>query len=156
MRAILEAGIDAAAIEYLDNATMALAGGACPADVDATGTFAVLAEVDGDEEDGAARPRRAARGAQRRARDLRARRDDSGGRAVRALWRWRAGIPYAVQAPRGGKLSEDIVVPLDRLEEAIDGTLQIGARHGLAACSWGHAGDGNLHSTMLARPSRPR
>ena len=43
---------------------------------------------------------------------------------IRALWRWRAGIPYAVQAPRGGKLSEDIVVPLDRLEEAIDGTLR--------------------------------
>ena len=63
------------------------------------------------------------------------------------------GIPYAVQAPRGGKLSEDIVVPLDRLEEAIDGTLQIGARHGLDACSWGHAGDGNLHATMLVNPA---
>ncbi len=58
-----------------------------------------------------------------------------------------------MQAPRGGKLSEDIVVPLDRLEEAIDGTLEIGARHGLAACSWGHAGDGNLHSTMLVNPA---
>jgi len=23
------------------------------------------------------------------------------------------------------------------------------ARHGLPACSWGHAGDGNLHSTFL-------
>ena len=27
--------------------------------------------------------------------------------------------------------------------------LEIGARHGLEACSWGHAGDGNLHSTFL-------
>jgi FAD/FMN-containing dehydrogenase len=72
---------------------------------------------------------------------------------IRELWRWRTGIPYAVQAPRGGKLSEDIVVPLDRLQEAIDGTLEIGAHHGLAACSWGHAGDGNLHSTMLLDPS---
>ena len=62
-----------------------------------------------------------------------------------------------MQAPRGGKLSEDIVVPLDRLEEAIAGTLEIGARHGLAACSWGHAGDGNLHSTMLlTRPTAQR
>jgi FAD/FMN-containing dehydrogenase len=25
----------------------------------------------------------------------------------------------------------------------------IGARHGLPALSWGHAGDGNLHSTFL-------
>jgi glycolate oxidase subunit GlcD len=169
-RAILEAGIDAAAIEYLDNATMALAGGACPADVftarddpartdltqgnsarraDPEGAFAVLAEVDGEE-----------------AVALRARGElleTLGGATsayapttpdqIRALWRWRAGIPYAVQAPRGGKLSEDIVVPLDRLQEAIEGTLEIGARHGLAACSWGHAGDGNLHSTMLVDPA---
>ncbi|MGH2928920.1 MAG: FAD-linked oxidase C-terminal domain-containing protein, partial [Solirubrobacteraceae bacterium] len=28
-------------------------------------------------------------------------------------------------------------------------TAEIGARHGLPACSWGHAGDGNLHSTVM-------
>jgi FAD/FMN-containing dehydrogenase len=26
------------------------------------------------------------------------------------------------------------------------------ARHGLEACSWGHAGDGNLHATFLLEP----
>jgi len=149
VRAILEAGIDAAAIEYLDNATMALAGGACPADVDATGTFAVLAEVDGDEAT-ALRARGELLEALSDARETYAPTEPD---RIRALWRWRAGIPYAVQAPRGGKLSEDIVVPLDRLGEAIDGTLQIGSRHGLDACSWGHAGDGNLHSTMLVNPA---
>jgi FAD/FMN-containing dehydrogenase len=25
----------------------------------------------------------------------------------------------------------------------------IGVRHGLEACSWGHAGDGNVHSSFL-------
>ncbi|HEY5344078.1 MAG TPA: FAD-linked oxidase C-terminal domain-containing protein [Solirubrobacteraceae bacterium] len=155
VRAILEAGIEAAAIEYLDNATMALAGDACPAEAvtardDPAGAFAVLAEVDGDE----------AVALRARGELLEALSDATGAfyaptapEEIGALWRWRAGIPYAVQAKRGGKLSEDIVVPLDRLEEAIEGTLQIGARHGLAACSWGHAGDGNLHSTMLLDPS---
>ena len=52
-------------------------------------------------------------------------------------------------AQRGGKVSEDIVVPVDRLAEAIDGTHEIAARHGLPAAAWGHAGDGNLHSTFL-------
>ena len=51
-------------------------------------------------------------------------------------------------------MSEDIVVPLDRLAEAIEETLAIGARHGLSACSWGHAGDGNLHATFLVSPER--
>jgi FAD/FMN-containing dehydrogenase len=65
------------------------------------------------------------------------------------LWRWRDGASLAITAQRGGKVSEDIVVPVDRLQEAIDGTIAIGRRHELPACSWGHAGDGNLHSTFM-------
>jgi glycolate oxidase subunit GlcD len=166
VRAILEAGIEASAIEYLDQATMALAGGACPADVfaarddlaqddsaqgDPEGAFAVLAEVDGDE----ATALRARGELLEALGDARATYAPGAGETgqIRALWRWRAGVPYAVQAKWGGKLSEDIVVPLDRLEQAIAGTLEIGARHGLDACSWGHAGDGNLHATMLLDPS---
>jgi glycolate oxidase subunit GlcD len=167
VRAILAAGVQASAIEYLDNATMALAGGGCPAAadaaLDATDSFAVLAEVDGDEET-ALRARGELLEALGDARAIYAPgAADTGAGAgtgasaeaeqLEALWRWRAGVPYAVQAPRGGKLSEDIVVPLDRLEEAIAGTLEIGARHGLDACSWGHAGDGNLHATMLLDPA---
>ena len=71
---------------------------------------------------------------------------------IRALWRWRAGVSHAVSAARGAKLSEDIAVPLDRLQEGIEEILAIGARHGLEACSWGHAGDGNLHATFLLEP----
>ncbi len=151
VRAILAAGVQASAIEYLDNATMALAGGACPAELEAEGAFAVLAEVDGDEVQ-ALRARGELLEALGDARAIYAP-GAAEEEQVRALWRWRAGVPYAVQASRGGKLSEDIVVPLDRLQEAIEGTLEIGARHRLAACSWGHAGDGNLHATMLLDPS---
>jgi FAD/FMN-containing dehydrogenase len=74
---------------------------------------------------------------------------------IAALWRWRDGVSIAVQVERGGKVSEDIVVPFDRLGEAIEETLAIGARHDLPACSWGHAGDGNLHSTFLVDPGDP-
>jgi FAD/FMN-containing dehydrogenase len=70
-------------------------------------------------------------------------------RAVRELWQWRSGVSLAVTAQRGGKVSEDIVVPLERLAEAIAATREIGERHRLPACSWGHAGDGNLHSTFM-------
>jgi FAD/FMN-containing dehydrogenase len=65
------------------------------------------------------------------------------------LARWREGVSLAVVAQRGGKVSEDIAVPVERLEEAISETVAIGARHGLEAVSWGHAGDGNLHSTFM-------
>ncbi len=73
--------------------------------------------------------------------------------AAGEVWRWRAGVSLAVRGALGEKLSEDIAVPLDRLQEAIEGTLEIGARHRLEACSWGHAGDGNLHSTFLFDPA---
>ena len=56
---------------------------------------------------------------------------------------------------RGGKISEDIVVPLDRLAEAIDGTVEIGRRNDLDACSWGHAGDGNVHASFLVSLDDP-
>jgi FAD/FMN-containing dehydrogenase len=74
---------------------------------------------------------------------------------ARAVWRWRSGVSLVVRAVRGEKLAEDIAVPLERLQEAIERTLEIGARHGVEACSWGHAGDGNLHSTFLFDPSDP-
>jgi len=72
--------------------------------------------------------------------------------AITALWRWRDEVSVSVTGRRGGKLSEDIVVPVARLHEAIEQTVEIGARHGLEACSWGHAGDGNLHATFLLDP----
>jgi FAD/FMN-containing dehydrogenase len=75
------------------------------------------------------------------------------GRAgVAEMNRWRDGIGYAVRAVRGGKMSEDVAVPLDRLQEVIEATVDIGRRHALQACSWGHAGDGNVHATFLIDP----
>ncbi len=65
------------------------------------------------------------------------------------LARWREGVSLAVVAQYGGKVSEDIAVPVERLEEAIAATIEIGRRHDLPALSWGHAGDGNLHSTFM-------
>ena len=68
------------------------------------------------------------------------------------LWRWREGVAFAVIALRGGKSGEDVVVPLDRLAEAIEETVDIGRRHDLPAFSWGHARDGNVHSNFVVDP----
>jgi FAD/FMN-containing dehydrogenase len=55
----------------------------------------------------------------------------------------------AVSTELGGKASEDIFVPVPRLAEAIGAIHAIGDELGLRACTWGHAGDGNLHATFL-------
>ncbi len=74
---------------------------------------------------------------------------------VAELWRWRAGVAFAILAQRGGAFSEDIAVPLDRLRDVARETLAIGARHDVPALSFGHAGDGNIHSTFLFSPDDP-
>jgi glycolate oxidase subunit GlcD len=140
-------GLPVAALEYLDAETVRHSAGSFPVTLGAG--FLVLTEVDGSVEEVA----------RLRAAVLEAVGEDAlsvwapeTAAEIASLWRWRDGVSLAVQVERGGKVSEDIVVPFDRLAEAIDETLAIGARHGLATCSWGHAGDGNLHSTFMIDP----
>jgi glycolate oxidase subunit GlcD len=145
---VLASGVVPAAIEYLDAGVVAAAGGSFPGEA-LDPAFVLLLEADGTAEE-------AERG---RAELLEAVRDDAltlyaptAPADVRAFWHWRAGVSHAVTAQEGGKLSEDVAVPLDRLGDAIEETVAIGERHGLRACSWGHAGDGNLHATFLLTP----
>ena len=142
LEAVLGSGVVPAALEFLDEATFAMAAGAYPGTLSAG--FLVVAEADGTREE-----------AERARAEITAALRDAGAREVdvvedaEAFWRWRGGVSHAVTAQRGGKLSEDVAVPVDRLADAIEGTLELGARHGLDACSWGHAGDGNVHATFL-------
>jgi len=140
---LMAAGPIPAAIEYLDAGALRIAGGGFPGGMPEGAQMLVLAEADTSVEDRDALAEALA--------------DDAlGGPIVpadpAALWRWRDGVGLAVTTELGGKLSEDIAVPVDRLGEAIEETLRIGERHGIEACSWGHAGDGNLHSTFLLDP----
>jgi len=158
MERVLASGEVPAAIEFLDAATLRVAAGSLPGELsDALGLadeatpFVLLLEADGAAEE-AHRVRDAIFAALREGEGLLGVAAPEGTAGMRALWRWRAGVSHAVTAYRGAKLSEDVAVPLDRLREAIEGTLEIGARHGLPACSWGHAGDGNLHSTFMLDP----
>jgi glycolate oxidase subunit GlcD len=148
---IVGSGQRVAALEYLDEGTLAAAGPAYPHGLPDGARFLVLAEADGSLAEAKAL----------RADVLEALVEGSVGvdapeaEAYAELWRWRDGVSFAVRARRGGKVSEDVVVPLDRLREAIEGSAEIGRRHGVEACSWGHAGDGNVHSSFLVSPDDP-
>jgi FAD/FMN-containing dehydrogenase len=141
----MASGIVPAAIEYLDAGTMRHAAATFPIAVP-DGAFAVLTEADGSPPEA-----RAGRDALREAlaEGAAAVHAPAADDEIAALWRWRSGVSIAINAVRGSRVSEDIAVPVDRLAEAVSATLAIGARHGLEAMSWGHAGDGNLHSSFL-------
>jgi FAD/FMN-containing dehydrogenase len=144
IEAVVGSGIEAAVLEYLDAATARLAGASFPGG--ALEGFVVLAEADGSAQEAERVRAQLVEVLTDGATALHAPHDAV---EIRALWRWRDGVSHAVRAARGDKLSEDVAVPLDRIAEAIGEIAAIGVRHGLDGCSWGHAGDGNLHATFL-------
>jgi glycolate oxidase subunit GlcD len=152
LEAVLANGLVPAALEYLDDGALEAARGAFPAAVPADARFMLIADADGTYEEAARVRSELVEVLSEGAESVHA---PTEAREIAQLWRWRDGASLAVTAQRGGKVSEDIVVPVDRLCEAIDGTAQIGCRHHLPACSWGHAGDGNLHSTFMIDPGDP-
>jgi glycolate oxidase subunit GlcD len=148
---LVGSGLPVAAIEYLDGETMRYAGAGFPVAIPA-GAFCVITEADGSYAE-AARVREDA--LEVLGEDARAVHAPERPEEIATLWRWRDGVTLRVEAHRGGKASEDIAVPLDHLAEAIEESLSLGARLGLDAASWGHAGDGNLHTTFLFEPDDP-
>jgi len=49
----------------------------------------------------------------------------------------------------GDWLLDDVAVPRSRLADAVSGVEEIAATYGVAIATFGHAGDGNLHPTMV-------
>ncbi len=72
------------------------------------------------------------------------------------LWATRRMVSPALRELQKYKFSEDIVVPRSRVPEAIERFKAIGAALGLTVATYGHAGDGNLHTNVLYRSPADR
>jgi glycolate oxidase subunit GlcD len=143
---VYASGAQPAALEYLDGETLRYAGATMPMPLPDHPGFAVLVEADGLQAEAAAARELIVDVLSEDAVAVHAPTDTA---SAEAVWRWREGVALAITAQRGGKLSEDIAVPVDRLQEAIAESIAIGTRHGLPSCSFGHAGDGNVHTAFL-------
>jgi glycolate dehydrogenase FAD-linked subunit len=147
IEAAFAVGLRPSVLDFLDGDTLAIAAGGYPETVPAGAGFALIVELDG------------ALAQVREERETLLQTLGEGALAVHepadaaALWRWRDGINGVVTGARGGKVSEDVVFPLERLREGLEGFAQIAARHGLRSCAWGHGGDGNVHATVLVDPA---
>jgi glycolate dehydrogenase FAD-linked subunit len=140
---VLGAGMQPSVLDFLDAQTLAILAPGYPGEVPPGAAFALIAEVDGSREFA-----RAQRDALAGLLDERAVRIDEP-RDQGALWRWRDGANPVVTAVRGMKVSEDVVLPVERLAEGLQRFEQIATEHGLRSCAWGHGGDGNVHATVL-------
>jgi FAD/FMN-containing dehydrogenase len=146
---VMGSGLQPAALEYLDEPAVAASIRAFPGDAPEGPAFMLIAEADGSAQEATRLQHELLEALGPGALGTYA---PSERGPIRELWRWRGGVGPAVSTARGGKVSEDIVVPLEHLADGILATREIGERHGLPACSWGHAGDGNLHSTFMIDP----
>ncbi|MGH2844092.1 MAG: FAD-binding oxidoreductase [Solirubrobacteraceae bacterium] len=153
LAAAMVCGIVPATLEFFDAGALRAslrplrsAVDSLPADLAQRAAFMLIAEADGSQQEAAAGQRELELALEDGAVTVYA---PATLAQVAALWRWREGVSGAVTSQHGGKLSEDIVVPVECLAEAVDFTVELGARHGLDACSWGHGGDGNVHATFM-------
>lgn len=154
---VLAAGLRPSVLDFLDGETLAMLAGSYPPAArvrGAAGTplpegagFALIVELDGSTVDVAAQREELLELLGEQALAV----DEPGDAA--ALWRWRDGINGVVTGVRGAKVSEDIVFPVDRLAEGLEGFAAIAAEHRLRSCAWGHGGEGNVHATVLVDPA---
>jgi glycolate oxidase len=66
-----------------------------------------------------------------------------------ALWEARRGVLAGLAKMKPITILEDVTVPRSRVVEMVKAVIGISARHGLTVAVFGHAGDGNLHPTIL-------
>jgi len=144
---VLLAGLLPRCLELLDDVALAAVRGKGYPFPEGAGAC-VIAEVDGFSDDAVLAELEAVAEVATRhgARDVVLARD----RDQRArVWEARRLVSPSLRALKAHKLSEDIVVPRSRVPEAIERFKAVGAELGLTVATYGHAGDGNLHSNVL-------
>jgi glycolate oxidase len=80
-------------------------------------------------------------------------------RRVAALWEARSVVGAASAMVRPGSarvyVGEDIAVPISAVPAALRGIRDIGEKHGVAVVTYGHIGNGGLHTALVIDPAAP-
>ncbi len=139
--AIVAEGLVPSALELLDAACLEL--------VDMPGAAALLlVEVDGPDAASVAAQLSLVERALRRsgALELELARDEH---TIERLWRARRALSPALTLAAPDRLFQDICVPPDAIPQALQRIGEIAERHRVRIPVFGHAGDGNLHPSVL-------
>jgi glycolate oxidase subunit GlcD len=143
MGGILGSGLRPSALDFLDGETLRMLAPSYPGEVPAGAGFALLIEVDGSEGEVETQGRAVLEVLEGLAMEVQEQGDEEG------LWRWRDGANGVLTGVRGGKVSEDVVFPRERLREGLEGFERMARARGLQSCAFGHGGEGNVHATVL-------
>jgi glycolate oxidase len=150
---ILQRGVLPAALELIDQVVLRAVEAWIHAGFPLDAAAVLLVEVDGlieDLEPQAARAVEACRACG--ARDVRLAKDD----AERAkFWKGRKQAFGALGRVAPNAYLHDGVIPRTKLPEVLEAIAAVSARHGVVIANVFHAGDGNLHPTVLYDENKP-
>ena len=71
---------------------------------------------------------------------------------VDALWQTRKALSPCLRKIAPKKINEDIVVPVSRMAELINGLNHLSKQYDIPIVNFGHAGNGNIHVNLLVNP----
>ncbi|MDQ1362416.1 MAG: hypothetical protein QG652_276 [Pseudomonadota bacterium] len=71
---------------------------------------------------------------------------------VDALWQTRKALSPCLRKIAPKKINEDIVVPVSRMADLINGLNLLSSRYSIPIINFGHAGNGNIHVNLLVNP----
>ena len=70
--------------------------------------------------------------------------------ACETLWEMRRQFSQSLNSTGLTKLNEDVVVPRGRLVGLVEFAASLGEKYGFPVACFGHAGDGNIHTNIMA------
>ena len=141
------------ALEFMDSKAIDLIRDRLPEPLPAICNALLMIEVDGSGEDlenDVAAVSAAANGAG--CLEIRSARN---AQDAAALWEARKALSPAQRSVAPKKINEDVVVPVSRMAELINGVAALGQKHGITIVNFGHAGNGNIHVNLLVDPDDP-
>src|SRR5690606_2793399 len=139
------------ALEFIDAQAIEMIRAYAETDLPRGAGAMLLIEVDGDESHldmDADAVARAARGE-----GLIELRQAASREETEALWRARKALSPALRKVAPRKINEEVVVPVSRMAQLIDGLQETSRRHGITNVNFGHAGNGNIHVNLLVNPN---
>lgn len=147
VNAILQNGLLPKCLELLDDVALAAVKGQGVPFHDASGAV-IIAELDGTTDEGVFADLNLLAGIAKQHGSLDAQLAVDRDQRER-IWATRRAVSPALRAVKKFKFSEDIVVPRSRVPTAIERFKAVGRELGLTVATYGHAGDGNLHTNVL-------
>jgi glycolate oxidase len=154
LRKVIQSGIIPSAAEIMDSTSIQAVARLRKINIDQSIEACIIYELDGNDEnslsDQAASLKKTC--LECGAAEFRLAKDNQ---EAEDLWSIRRGMGPAVAALAPNKIGEDISVPRNSFPEVVRRLRQIGEKYGLKIAIFGHAGDGNLHPSILTDLSIP-